>query len=190
MIRFMCVIMSVFILTACQQAAVDDGDIPPKKITELRVGTLYGPQIFMTSGQGNSGFDYDMAVLFAEYLDVPLTMQPYTNRADLFEALRRNEIDIIAAGMTDTPARREQFRLGPPLYRVNQVLAYREGKPMPKDISNLNGKITVMAESSFVETLIQLQKRYPSLTWEQVTDKDSDELLAMIANKEIDYTIV
>ncbi|MGL4446143.1 MAG: membrane-bound lytic murein transglycosylase MltF [Shewanella sp.] len=190
MIRFLWVMLSVFVLTACQQAAVDESEIPPKKITELRVGTLYGPQIFMTSGQGNSGFDYDMAVLFAEYLDVPLKIQPFTNRAELFDALRRNEIDIIAAGITDTPARREQFRLGPPLYHVNQILVYREGKPIPKDISQLKGKITVMAESSFVETLTQLQKRYPSLAWEQVTDKDSDELLAMIANKEIDYTIV
>ncbi|MGI2068724.1 membrane-bound lytic murein transglycosylase MltF [Shewanella baltica] len=189
MTRFLFALILGFLLTACQQVTVDETEFVPKKLTELRVGTLYGPQIYMTSGQGDSGFDYDMAVLFAEYLDVPLKMVPYTNRTELYEALKKNEIDLIAAGMTETPARREQFRLGPPLYRVNQVLVYREGMPAPKDISDLKGKITVIADSSFVETLTQLQKHYPTLVWDQITDKDSEELLAMIANKEIDYTI-
>ena len=189
MTRFLFALILGFLLTACQQVTVDETEFVPKKLTELRVGTLYGPQIYMTSGQGDSGFDYDMAVLFAEYLNVPLKMVPYTNRIELYEALKKNEIDIIAAGMTETPTRREQFRLGPPLYRVNQVLVYREGMPTPKDISDLKGKITVIADSSFVETLTQLQKHYPTLVWDQITDKDSEELLAMIANKEIDYTI-
>ncbi|GIU07606.1 membrane-bound lytic murein transglycosylase MltF [Shewanella glacialipiscicola] len=189
MIRFLIVFSLGFLLTACQPTTVDETEFVPKKLTELRVGTLYGPQIYMTSGQGDSGFDYDMAVLFAEYLNVPLKMVPYTNHAELYEALKKNHIDIIAAGMTETPARREQFRLGPPLYRVNQVLVYREGMPVPKDISDLKGKITVIADSAFVETLTQLQKHYPTLVWDQIADKDSEELLAMIANKEIDYTI-
>ncbi|MCG9962663.1 MAG: membrane-bound lytic murein transglycosylase MltF [Shewanella sp.] len=189
MTRFLFAIILGFLLTACQQETVEETEFVPHKLTELRVGTLYGPQIYMTSGQGNSGFDYDMAVLFAEYLDVPLKMVPYTNLAELYDALKKNEIDLIAAGMTETPARREHFRLGPPLYRVNQVLVYREGMPVPKNISDLKGKITVIADSSFVETLTQLQKRHPTLVWDQVTDKDNEELLTMIANKEIDYTI-
>ncbi len=189
MTRFLLTLLLSLLLTACQQQAVDEAEFAPQKLTELRVGTLYGPQIYMTSGQGNSGFDYDMAVQFAEFLDVPLTMVPYTNRTELYNALKNNDIDIIAAGMTDTPARREQFRLGPPLYRVNQVLVYREGMPTPTNINDLQGKITVIADSAFIETLTQLQKRNPTLVWDQVVDKDSEELLAMIANKEIDYTI-
>lgn len=189
MTRFLLIIILGFLLTACQQVTVDEPEFVPHQLTELRVGTLYGPQIYMTSGQGNSGFDYDMALRFAEYLNVPLKMVPYTNRSELYDALKKNDIDIIAAGMTETPARREQFRLGPPLYRVNQVLVYREGVAAPKDISKLKGRITIIADSAFVETLTQLQKHHPSLVWDQVTDKDSEELLAMIANKEIDYTI-
>lgn len=189
MTRFLLIIILGFLLTACQQVTVDEPEFVPHQLTELRVGTLYGPQIYMTSGQGNSGFDYDMALRFAEYLNVPLKMVPYTNRSELYDALKKNDIDIIAAGMTETPARREQFRLGPPLYRVNQVLVYREGVAAPKDISKLKGRITIIADSAFVETLTQLQKHHPSLAWDQVTDKDSEELLAMIANKEIDYTI-
>lgn len=189
MTRFLLIIILGFLLTACQQVTVDEPEFVPHQLTELRVGTLYGPQIYMTSGQGNSGFDYDMALRFAEYLNVPLKMVPYTNRSELYDALKKNDIDIIAAGMTETPARREQFRLGPPLYHVNQVLVYREGVAAPKDISKLKGRITIIADSAFVETLTQLQKHHPSLVWDQVTDKDSEELLAMIANKEIDYTI-
>ncbi|MGL6122349.1 MAG: membrane-bound lytic murein transglycosylase MltF, partial [Shewanella sp.] len=189
MTRLLFILFLGFLLTACQQVTVDETEYVPRKLTELRVGTLYGPQIYMASGQGDSGFDYDMAVLFAKYLNVPLKMVPYTNRIELYEALKNNEIDIIAAGMTKTPTRQEQFRFGPPLYKVNQVLVSREGTPVPKDIRDLKGKITVIADSSFVETLTQLQKHYPTLVWDQITDTDTEELLAMIANKELDYTI-
>ncbi|NMH65513.1 membrane-bound lytic murein transglycosylase MltF [Shewanella salipaludis] len=179
------------LLSACQPAGIEDIDLAPPQppLVELRVGTLYGPQIFMNSGQGFSGFDYEMASRFAEYLHLPMTMTPYPSRSELYQALKTGEIDIIAAGMSKTVSREEQFRLGPPLYKVNQVLVYREGLPPPQAIDQLEGSIAVIADSAFVDTLTQLQQDHPKLLWEQVYDKDNEELLTMIANGELDYTI-
>lgn len=157
--------------------------------TVLNVGTVYGSQIYITTGQGEAGFDFEMASRFAEYLNLDLAMKPYSNIKDLYQALDKGEIDLIAAGLTDTATRRENFRLGPPLYRVNQVLVYKQGTHPPKHISQLKESITVITDSSFVETLAQLQHTYTELTWEQEKDKDSEELLAMIARGEIPYTI-
>ena len=189
--RFWCLLGFTLLLAACQPVVVEPIQLiePTQAHQELRVGTLYGPQIFMSTGQGPSGFDYDMAEKFAEYLNLPLVMTPYTSRAELYAALKNNEIDLIAAAMTETPSRQEQFRLGPPLYSVNQVLVYREGTPEPKEIDKLDGTITVIAGSSFVETLTKLQKHYPQLVWDQVYDKDNEELLSMIANGDLRYTI-
>lgn len=180
----------IALLAGCQKVVVEQAKpVAPPKPTHLNVGTLYGPQIYFTSGQGDSGYDYEMAQRFAEFLELELKMQPYANISELYAALKKGEIDIIAAGLGDTPARREQFRVGPPLYRVNQVLVYRQGTPIPKDINKLDGEITVITDSSFVDTLTELQKSNPDLVWNQEKDKDAEELLAMIAAGDIPYTI-
>jgi membrane-bound lytic murein transglycosylase F len=186
-----CFILSCFILlTACQEAAVETAEIAKTQSqTTLNVGTLYGAQIYVTTGQGPAGFDYEMADRFADYLGRDLNMQAYANINELYQALKQGEIDIIAAGLADTNNRREQFRLGPPLYYVNQLLVYKQGAKYPTDISQLDNKVTVIADSSFIETLANLQKLYPELIWDQQSDKDSEELLAMIARDEIAYTL-
>ncbi|MCG9697200.1 membrane-bound lytic murein transglycosylase MltF [Shewanella sp. Isolate11] len=187
--------LSLFwLLTACQNPAVEQtkGNLEVKAAqqkTQLNVGTLYGTQIYVSTDHGIDGFDYEMAERFAEYLGLELNMQPYTNIHELYQALHDGDIDLIAAGMADTAYRREQFRLGPPLYYVNQLLVYKQGNKRPTDISDLNEHVTVIADSSFVETLANLHKLYPELVWEQYSDKDSEELLAMIARGEIKYTI-
>ncbi|MGX9460570.1 membrane-bound lytic murein transglycosylase MltF [Shewanella sp. A14] len=191
MIKSLLLILLCGILSACQPVDIQQVDIaaPAPKRTVLKVGTLYGPQIYLNSELGESGFDFEMAQRFADYLAVPLEMIPYTNRKQLFAALKENKIDIIAAGIAKTPNRSQQFKLGPTLYKVNQVLVYKEGTPEPKDISTLSGEITVMANSSSVNTLTKLQKDYPELMWNQVNDKDNEELFALIANGELNYTI-
>ena len=184
------ILFSAF-LFGCEQAVIEPVEIstaPPKR-TVLKVGTLYGPQIYLNSEQGETGFDYEMAKRFADYLSVPLEMIPYTDRTQLFKALKENKIDIIAAGIAKTPNRSEQFKLGPTLYKVNQVLVYKEGTPEPKDIGALSGEITVMANSSSVNTLAQLQQNYPELMWNQISGTDDEELFALVAKGELNYTI-
>lgn len=191
MIRTIFIILLCGMLTACQPVDIQKVDIaaPAPKRTVLKVGTLYGPQIYLNSELGETGFDFEMAQRFADYLAVPLEMIPYTDRKALFQALKENKIDIIAAGIAKTPNRSEQFKLGPTLYKVNQVLVYKEGTPEPKDIGTLSGEITVMANSSSVNTLTQLQKDHPELMWNQVSDKDNEELFALVAKGELNYTI-
>ncbi|MCL1093704.1 membrane-bound lytic murein transglycosylase MltF [Shewanella kaireitica] len=189
--RKLCLIFCcITLLAACQKVVVEQKQvavIEPK--TELVVGTLFGPQIYFSSGQGESGYDYEMAARFAKYLNLELKMMPFANISELYGALKAGKIDIIAAGLADTPSRREKFRVGPPLYRVNQVLVYRQGTRPPKDINDLEGDITVITDSSFVDTLSELQKSNPNLMWKQEKDKDSEELLAMIASGDLQYTI-
>ncbi len=178
------------LLTACQEATVEQTKIETSQNkTLLNVGTLYGSQIYVTTEQGEAGFDYEMAQRFADHLGLTLHMQPYGSIDELYKALQNGDIDIIAAGMGETPQRRQLFRLGPPLYYVNQVLVYKQGIRPPKDVSELDDGIAVISGSSFVETLQELQQLYPQLSWEQHDDKDNEELLAMIARGEIKYTI-
>ncbi|WP_153914586.1 membrane-bound lytic murein transglycosylase MltF [Shewanella sp. TC10] len=185
------IISICLLLSACHQANMKATEfveqIPVR--TVLKVGTLYGSQTYLRSDHGESGFDYEMAAKFAQYLDVPLEMVPYNNRQQLFEALRQNEIDIVAAAITTTNNRREQFLLGPTLYEVNQVLVYKSGNLKPRDFNKLQGDISVISESAAVDTLSKLKQSNPNLTWQQVSDSDNEELFSMVAAGDILYTI-
>lgn len=159
-----------------------------KDLSVLTVGTLYGAQSYISTGQGYSGFDYDLADKFAKFLGVDLYMQPYISIDDLYTALQNGDIDIIAAGLADTPERRKHFRIGPTLYDADQVLVYRQGARPSKNLWEIKG-ITVVANSSFVETLNALKNKHPQLAWQTIDDKDSEEILAMIDDGELNYSI-
>ncbi|NKF50019.1 membrane-bound lytic murein transglycosylase MltF [Shewanella sp. WXL01] len=184
---FFCILLS-----ACSKVVIEEVQLnqtPPKR-TVLKVGTLYGPQIYLNSEQGESGFDYEMAKRFADYLDVELQMVPFSDRPQLFAALKAEEIDIIAAGISKTPARTEQFKLGPTLYFVNQVLVYKAGKPKPRELNQINGRMMILPDSAAENALIKLQNDYPDLNWITAKDKEYEEILAMVVNDQLDYTVL
>lgn len=176
-------------------SAMDNGKKFPQTFSEdtqapsLKVGTLFGPSIYFTTDQGSSGFDYEMAQSFANYLKQTLIIKPYANIDELYQAMAQGDIDIIAAGLTETAERRKHYRIGPVLYRVDQLLVYRQGTNKPKNITELSDKITVTANSSFVDILSTLNQENPKLNWQQVSDKDNAELLGMIDSGEISYTL-
>ena len=80
MIKKLFVILFAVTLIACQPVETPQSEdiiSPVSERTELRVGTLYGPQIYLNSEElGESGFDFEMANKFADYLGLPLQMVP------------------------------------------------------------------------------------------------------------------
>ncbi|MBY6186125.1 membrane-bound lytic murein transglycosylase MltF [Marinobacter hydrocarbonoclasticus] len=157
--------------------------------TTLDVGTLYGPTTYVVGGQGASGFDYDLAVDFADYLGVPLKIHPYHSHEALFDAMEAGKVDLMAAALTSTPARQMFWQFGPPLYEISNQLVYRNGVPRPKDLGALSGTLVVARGSSHVELLHAATVQYPNLTWQETSDYDSQELLARVAEGELDYTL-
>ncbi len=162
---------------------------PAVQRTTLDVGTLYGPTTYVVGGQGASGFDYDLATEFAEFLDVPLKVHAYHSHKALFEAMEAGRIDLMAAALTSTPARQMFWRFGPPLYEVRNQLVYRNGVPRPQNLSDLSGTLMVAKGSSHVELLHSAQAENPGLTWQETTDYDAQELLAQVAEGTLDYTL-
>lgn len=163
--------------------------VNPKPETELKVATLYGSQIYIETEQGSAGFDYEFAKGFAEHLGRELVMLPYTNIDDLYQALESGKVDMIAAGLAATKTTKERFRISPPLYHVDQHIVYKQGTSRPKNVQEISGDITVIASSPFVDALEKLREKHSELKWRQKRDMDSEELLSMIDNEELNYTI-
>src|SRR5690606_29614270 len=135
------------------------------------------------------GLDYELALSFADDLGVTLRMVPAYSLDDLFALLDAGKVDMLAAGLTSTPLRRQQYRFGPSLYQVAQTLVYRKGEPRPQGPAQIAGDIRVLTGSSQAESLHALQQELPELRWEARRDADAQDRLRQVAEGRPDHTL-
>ena len=156
---------------------------------ELRVSAISSPLIYLNDKNEINGFDYELAQYFADYLGVKLTVTMQPTIDQLFDDLNNDRADIAAAGLLYNRDRLIGAKTGPKYLSVSQQVIYRKGSTRPRSFSDIKGKLMVMAGSAHASTLKQLKQQYPALTWEETNDYNSNQLLEMVADGIIDYTL-
>lgn len=124
---------------------------------QLRVGTLYHPLYYFLRDGQQEGLDFELASQFADSLGVGLSMVPAYNLSELFALLDSGQVDMLAAGLANTPQRRQQYRFGPSYYHIDHTLVYRKGSKKPRNISQMEGTIAVLADSAQAQWLSTLE---------------------------------
>ena len=156
----------------------------------LRVSTLNSPLTYYTINKAPAGMDYELAKRFADYLGVKLKITVRQNLSDLFDDLEDDKADVLAAGLIYNNDRFSHFRTGPTYYSVSQQLVYRMGKPRPKSLGDIHGRLTVASDSAYLATLRGIkQNQYPDLDWAISTDQSPTSLLEAVADGKLDYTV-
>lgn len=161
-----------------------------QKKGQLIVLTRNSPTTYYEGVDGPTGFEYDLARLFAEHLGVQLKIVIASNFSEIIPRAARGDVHLAAAGLTVTDERSKLVRFGPAYQQITQQLVYREGRNPPRKHEDVIGaRIEVMAGSSHVERLQALKQEFPALTWTENPGLESEELLSMVSDKQIDYTI-
>ena len=133
-----------------------------------------------------TGPEYDMTKAFAYSLNVDVEYKVYESTKAVLEALRHNEGDIAAAGLTVTDKRRKEFDFGPVYQNTNEYLVCHRNKKRIKDIEGLKDlEVIVTADSSYIESL----KTYPDMSWAADNELNTEDLLDHVAKKKIECTI-
>ncbi|HLP31418.1 MAG TPA: membrane-bound lytic murein transglycosylase MltF [Geothrix sp.] len=180
-------LMLVPFLQACSQADTQLERVLQKG--ELRIITRNAATTYYEGPEGPRGIEYELAQGFAESLGVKLKVVPAANVADVLHRLGEGDGDLAAAGLTDTPAREVEFRFTPPYQTITQQVVYRVGSRRPATPADLKGKMEVVSDSSHAERLKALRGSYPSLAWDENGSVDSEELLALVWDRVVDYTV-
>ncbi len=183
------VIILLSVVTACEQQRKTSSLEQILSSGVLKVGTNYGLTTYYNGATGPEGFEYELAEGFADFLGVRLEVFPFYTLQELFPQLQNQQIDLIAAGITVTPDRSERFRFGPAYQNVSQKLVFKQGSKWPRAIEDLSEELLVIAGSSHVETLKELKQEYANLNWRETEEKDAEELLEMVLNEELAYTV-
>ncbi|MGR9051697.1 MAG: membrane-bound lytic murein transglycosylase MltF [Gammaproteobacteria bacterium] len=157
---------------------------------ELHVLTQVGPGTYYEGPEGPAGLEYDLVMLFAEYLGVKVRFETPASFDQILRKITRDKADIAAAGLTVTDERKKTMRFGPAYEEITEQIVYRAGKRKPRNSKDLSkGIIEVVKGSSHADTLAVLKNKVPSLEWYVNDERNADALLYFVNESLIDYTV-
>lgn len=187
---FVIILLTLVSLSACNEPPTQLEKI--EQSGELRVLSRYSlTSYYVKSNQKLAGFEYELAKQFSDRLGVELKIIVPENLSTLKKMLIDGRADIAAASLTMTEQRKKQLQFGPVYHEVTQQLVYKRGNPKPKNLTDIvNGSLEVVADSSHVEQLLELQKEIPELSWRENNELDNTDLLDLVQLELIDYTII
>jgi ABC-type amino acid transport substrate-binding protein len=145
----------------------------------LKVGTSadYPPFSFIDNGQP-IGFDIDLVQEIGKRLHytVEITDMPFKT---LLPAVQLGTIDIIAAGLSDTPERAKQVSFLPPHLTGGVLVILTKGHVITQGVANLDGK-DVIVNDGF--TAAQYMQAFPAVNL-QYLKSTVDAIAALSANR-------
>ncbi len=163
-----------------------------KKAGVLQVATRLDPSTYYPLPEGgHSGLEYDLVMLFAKQLGVEVNFQTPNHFEAILQKTITGDIDIAAAGLTITRERKKNIRFAPPYHEVTEQVIYRSGTPRPKKVADLfNGILEITQGTSHAESLKKLKQiSNPNLNWVSNKNLDSNQLLSLVNDGLIDYTV-
>lgn len=174
--------------------ACDSGD-SLQRIQEsgrLTVVSRNSPTTWYMDKQGPAGFEYALARRFAKSLGVKLQVKPAFSLDDIFLKLDRGDVDLAAAGLALTGEREQAYPHTIAYYQLRPQVIYRAGSFRPRQLADLaNHNILVLAGSRHSSYLQTLQANgHPELSWTEVDEVDSMELLERLSTGKAELAIV
>jgi membrane-bound lytic murein transglycosylase F len=188
-VRLVATISLLLITSSCSQPELSQLEKIQKRGV-LKVITRNSPTTYYESADGLSGMEYDLAEAFADYLGVTTEYIVNDNLKAIVNAVKNGEADLAAAGLTVTSARKQQLRFAPSYQTITSKLVFKQGKKWPRNIEQLDGDLRVVAHSSYSQALLELKQTHHNLHWSETTEQTAEELLMMVLDETIDYTIV
>lgn len=161
---------------------------------ELTVLTLSSSTSYFLYREQPMGFHYDIAKQFCKDHDLELKVKVANNRTHLVEMLEKGEGDLVAYPLLVLNELKDSLIYCGVNTVSHQVLVQRNlGKESIKDVTELIGKeVTVPKDSKFYERLNNLNAELGGGIGINTNVQDSlttEDLIEMVANGEIDYTI-
>jgi len=161
-----------------------------KRNGELVVLTRNSATTYFEGRDGLAGFEYDLVQMFAQELGVKVRFVVPKEFNHMLPMLMRGEAHIAAAGLTVTPNRKTMVRFGPSYQKITQQLIYKHGGNRPKTLDDTIGSIfEVVAGSSHEEELLRRREKQPRLDWVSNSELGSEELINLVWEQVLDYTV-
>ncbi len=160
-----------------------------KKNRVLRLITTNAINTYYWYNGQPTGFEYDLAKEFADFLNVDLDIvTPGWN--SMFSYLEQGKGDFIASGLAITKKRLEKVNFSIPHMTVQQHIVHHKLVFGPKNIEALNFQtIDVPRGTSYQSQLEEIKKSGIELNYILHDNIPTEELIRMVYNQDIKFTI-
>jgi len=170
---------------------------------KLKAITDYGSVTYLIYRGETIGYQYEMLKDFTDFLGVELEMVVEKDLDKSIDMLNSGEADLLAMGLTVTNDRARVFEFTNPIMTTHQVLVQRKpdnylqmataeeiNSHLIRNQIDLAGKtIYVQKGTIFASRLATLADEIGDTIIVIPEEKDVEELIRAVANKEIDYTV-
>jgi ABC-type amino acid transport substrate-binding protein len=159
----------------------------PQEATVLKVGTSsdYPPFSFMDNGK-HAGFDIELIEEIAKRLhySVEIIDMPFKT---LLPAMQLGRIDLIAAGLSETPERAKQVLFLPPHLEGSPFVILTKGQSVTHGISDLKGKEVVVNDgytaAQYMQAFPEVHLQYLKSTPDALAALESNRVFAFVTSK-------
>ena len=158
----------------------------------INILTLNSATTYYRDIDGPNGFEYQLANWFAESIGVYPRFITVQNFSELYPELLFGTGDIVAAGLSgDESEFSRSVAYGPHYYEVSNQVLYRKFRAdRPKKVRDLiGGSLKVVSGTAHVRLLHEELGMHPDLTWLEIDDAGSEELIEQVDAGSIDYIV-
>lgn len=200
-------VLMLFVITSCKNSkqksnANNIGQIVSQG--KLRAITDYNSTSYFVYRGTPMGFQYDLLKKFATHLNLELELTVVNDIESAFDKLTNNKCDILAINLNVTNQRKNFVAFTEPLLQTRQMLvqkmpdnwqrmsSFNIDKQLIRNHLDLAEKnIHVVKNSAYAYRLKYLMDEIgDTINIIEVENYDAEQLLTLVAQGEIDYTVV
>jgi membrane-bound lytic murein transglycosylase F len=184
----------ILAVLACLAVGCEEAPKPIAPVAqsgELVVLTVNGPATYFEDAQGlSSGFEYDLAILFATELKAKPAFVVIDNPAEIDRQLRAGQAHLAAAALPrhfDFPG---GLSWGPSYFTTQHQIVGRAGEPRPKRLDDIADRRVGVIEESVAEYLLSVPSSLELRIERLPPGASTADLLEQIVTRRLDYALV
>lgn len=196
----MLLLFCLVVLTSCDEQLTKNiisfkpvnDTLQTRPTDSLRVGTVYGSTSYFVFRDEPLGYQYEMALNFGKFAQKPVKIIVVNSEYELLNLLEKKEVDIAAYDFFESLELKSKYRF---VFTQNDnqlVLVQNIGVRNVSQVTELGGKTVHVVKNSVYHKRIETlnEETGGNIIINAVNDTlNTDELLQMLADKKIEYTI-
>ncbi len=157
----------------------------------LHVITRVAPSIYYEGRGGPTGYDYELAKLFAEELGVELRLRVAEDNTEVLSVISRDFAHIGMAGLSAQPLFDNQYKSLPTGIEAQSIVVYNRDVERPESLADLKGeRLHLVSDSNHEYQLQTVANTASGVSWQVHPGLDAAGILARVETGELPYAVV
>lgn len=154
------------------------------------MATINGPGTYFEDRFGYSGFEYELAELFAESLGLLLEVIAEEETSTIYQTINAGKANFAAAGLQAQDKKSSRFIYSRGYQSISQKLIYKKGRERPESFIDIKDNEIIALSKLAHKNLLKSGKDIPTFIWLAKKDLDAVDMLKLVDEEISKFTLV